>query len=100
MRQKARQPKHGWYKTVEERWYTDDQHRKSLPDIGWIEEQIMQYDELALEDHSYIATTEERTRNEKNWVLKLNKGVQGPLNQRLDFVEANREIKILHMMNM
>ena len=61
------------------------------------EEQIIQYDELALEDHSYIATKEERTRNEKSWVLKLNKeGVQGPMNQRPHFVEAKREMKKLH----
>ena len=58
------------------------------------EEQIIQNDELALEDHSYIATKEERTRNEKSWVLKLNKeGVQGPMNQRPHFVEAKREMK-------
>ena len=60
-------------------------------------EQIIAYDELALEDHSYIATREERTRNEKNWVLSLNReGVQGPLSQRPDFVEAKREFKKLH----
>ena len=52
---------------------------------------IVQYDELALEGHSKIATTEERTGNEKNWVLKLDEeGVQGPLNQRSDFEEAKR----------
>ena len=68
-----------------------------MSDIGWAEEQIVQYDELALEDHFYIATVEERTRNEKNWVLSLNnEGVQGPLNQRSDFVEAKRELKRLH----
>ena len=44
-----------------------------------------------------IATPEERTRNEKNWVLSMNReGVQGPLNQRPDFVEAKREMKRLH----
>ena len=69
------------------RWHKDDNYRKSLSDIGWAEEQIIQYDELALDDHSKIATTEERTRNEKNWVLKVNKaGVQAPVNQRPDFV--------------
>ena len=32
-----------------------------------------------------------------NWVLSLdNEGVQGPLNQRTDFVEAKRELKRLH----
>ena len=62
--------------------------------LGGTEKQIIQYDELALEDHSHIATRKERSRNEKHWVLSLNKeGVQGPLNQRLDFVEAKRELK-------
>ena len=51
----------------------------------------------ALEDHSYIATRGARDRNEKSWVLKLNKeGAQGPMNQRPDFVEARREMKRLH----
>ena len=97
MLQKARQPKHGCSKTIWERWHKDDKYRKSLSDIGWAEEQIIQKDELALEDHSFSATKKERTRNEKNWVLSLNKeGVQGPLNQRPDFVEAKRELKRLH----
>ena len=87
MLQNARQPKHGGYKTLLEIWHKDDKYRKSLSDIGWTEEQIIQYDELALDDHSYIATREERTRNEKNWVLSLAKeGFQGLLNQRSDFV--------------
>ena len=85
------------YRTILERWHKDDKCRKSLSEIGWTEEQIIQCDELALEDHSDIPTREERTRNEKCWVLKLNKGgVQGPMNQRHDFVEAQREIKRLH----
>ena len=95
--QKARQPKHGGSKTILERGHKDDKYRKSLSDIGWTEEQLIQYDELALGDHSHIATPKERTRNEKHWVLSLNKeGVQGPLNQRPDFVEAKRELKRLH----
>ena len=93
----ARQPKHGGYKIIWERWHNDDNYRKSLSEIEWTEELIILYDELALEDHSYIATKEERTRNEKSRVLKLNKeGVQGPMNQRPDFVEAKRELKRLH----
>ena len=95
--QKARQPKHGGYRTILERWHKDDKYRKSLSVVGWIEEQIIQYDELALEDHSYFATREERTRNENSRVLKLNKeGVQGQMNQGPDFVEAKREMKRLH----
>ena len=97
MLQKARQPKHGGYKIFMERWHKDDNHRESLSQIGWTEEQIIQYGELALEDHSKIATKEERTRNEKNWVLSLNKeGAQGPLDQLPDFVEAKREMERLH----
>ena len=80
-----------------ERWNKSDAYRKSLSDIGLDEEQNIQHDELAFEDHSYIATPAERARNEKHWVLSLNKeGVQGPMNQRPDFVEAKREFKRLH----
>ena len=68
-----------WCNTILERWYKDDLYRKSLSDIGWIEEGIMQYDNIALEDHSYTATREERSRNENSWKLSLNaEGVQGP----------------------
>ena len=94
MLQRARQPKHGGYQSVFERWHNDHDCRNSLSLIGWTEEHIIQHDKLALEDHSCIATLEERTRNEKNWVLSLNK--QGVLNQRPDFVEAKRELKRLH----
>ena len=70
--------------------------RKYLSDVGWAEEQINQYDKIALEDHSKIATPKERTRNEKNRVLSLNKeGAQGPLNECPVFVEAKRELKRL-----
>ena len=46
-------------KTILERWHKDDTYCSSLSDIGWIDEQIIQCDDLALEDHSYIATREE-----------------------------------------
>ena len=71
MLQKAHQPKHGGYKTILDRCHKDDKKRKSLSVFGWTEEQIIQYDELALEEHSSCATIEERTRNEKHWVLSL-----------------------------
>ena len=72
MLQKARQPKHGGYKTFLDRWHNDDKNRESLSKIVWTEEQIIQYDELSLEYHFYIATRGERDRNERSWVLKLN----------------------------
>ena len=97
MLQQARQPKHGGYNAILKRWPNDDKYRESLSEIGWIEEQIIQCDDLALEDHSSFATREERHRDEKSWVLKLDKeGAQGPMNQRPDFVEAKRELKRLH----
>ena len=53
--------------------------RKSLSDIRWTEEQINQYDKIALEDHSYIATPMERARrtrieNTAWWRCKRNFG--------------------------
>ena len=97
MLQKALQPKHGGYRKILERWHNDDKHRESLSKIGWTEEQIIQYEELALGDHSYFATREERIRNEKSWVLMLNKEcVQRPKKQRPGFVEAKREMKRPH----
>ena len=66
------------------------QYRKSLTEIGWSEEQIIQCDELALEDQPLLQQ-EERDRNEKSWVLKFKKeGGQGPMNHRPDFVEVKR----------
>ena len=42
MLRKARKHKNGGYKTFLERWHDDDKCRKSLSDIGWTEEQIIQ----------------------------------------------------------
>ena len=92
MLRKARSNKNCNCKTILERWYKDDQHRKSLSNIRWTEEQIKQYDALALEDLSYVAKTEERSRNEKSWKISLNReGIQGPMNQRPDFMEAKHK---------
>ena len=35
-----------------DRWYKDDKYRQSLSDIGWAEEDLIQCDRIALEDHS------------------------------------------------
>ena len=89
--------KNGGYKNILDKWNNDDKYRKSLSDIGWIEEQIIQYDEIALEDHSHVATQQERTRNEKSWTLSLNaEGIQGPLHQRSDFKEAKQTCNRLY----
>ena len=46
--------------TILDRWYEDDLYRGSLSKLGWDEETIM---DVALDDHSYTATSEERRRN-------------------------------------
>ena len=71
MLRKARKHKNG-YKNILYRWNKDDKYHKSLPDIGRTEEQIIQCDEIALEDHSNVATQQERNRNETSWKLSLN----------------------------
>ena len=67
MLRKARRHKSGGNKTILDRWHNGDKYRKSLSDIGWTEELIIEYDEIALQDHSYGATWQERSRNEKAW---------------------------------
>ena len=67
--QKSRQPKHGGSKTILEKWHKDDDNRKSLSDIGWTGEEIIQFDKNALEDHSKISTPKKES-------------LQGPMNHR------------------
>ena len=45
MLKKARKHKNGGDRNILDRWNNDDKHRKSLSDIGWTEERIIQYDE-------------------------------------------------------
>ena len=94
---KARKHKSGGYKSILNKWHDEYKYRKSLSDIGWTEEQIIQHDAIALEDHSYVATWQERSRNGNSWKLSLNaEGIQGPLNQRSNFIEAQQKCKRLH----
>ena len=57
---KARKHQSGGYNNNLDRWHNDDKYRKSLSDIGWSEEQIIQWNEMALKDHSYVATRLEK----------------------------------------
>ena len=73
----------------------DAKYRANLSEHGWTEEQIKQYDALALENHSYEATPAQRRRWEKNWHIVFNKeGQQGPIRQRPDFRTKNM-LKVL-----
>ena len=65
MRKKARKHKNGGYKNILDRWNEADKYRTIMSDTAWNEESVNQYDDIALEDHSYIATEEESSRNEK-----------------------------------
>ena len=71
MLQEARQPKHEGYQSIHGRWHKDDQYRNSWSLIGWTEEQIIEHDDIALEDHSYVATKCGRIQNTKHWVLRF-----------------------------
>ena len=83
------------YRNILDRGNNDDKYRKSLSDMEWTEERTIQYDEIALKDHSCSATRRERRRNGKSWKLSLNaEGIQEPLNQRSDFIKRrNRHAK-------
>ena len=68
--------KRGGCRSILDRWHDDDKYHKSLSDIGWIEEQIIQNDEIALEDHSCVATQQETRRNENSWNSRTNESAQ------------------------
>ena len=94
---KARSNKNGNCSTILDRWYRDAKYRKSLSDTGWTKEQIEQYDAFASEDHSFVATPEDRSRYKKSWKISLNKeGTHGPTKQRPDFREATQKCKRLY----
>ena len=97
MLRKVRKRKSGGHKTVLGRLHDDDKYRKSLSDIGWTEEQIIQFDEIALEDHSYVDSWQESSRNVKSWKISLHdEGIQGPMNQYRDFKEAKQTCNRLY----
>ena len=54
--------------------------------IGWTEEFCKHVDDLAQDDHSYVATWQERERYGKGWEISLNiQGLVGPVRSRADF---------------
>ena len=61
--------------------------------IGWGEELCKRLDRVAREDHSCIATLDERRRFEKNWKVGLSiQGPVGPMKSRSHCSEAVQEI--------
>ena len=59
MLHEAGQKKHGQHSTIHARWLRDERYRKSLSDKGWKESDIMLFDRIALENHTYTATRAE-----------------------------------------
>ena len=77
------------YKSIQDRFLRYPICRQSQLNNRWTEEHCARLDEIAAEDHSYIATAAERVRREYTWVLVLNSsGPNGPMNQREDYEEA------------
>ena len=61
---------------------------------GWDEDLCKRSDRVAQEDHSYIATWEERQRYEKGWKLCWEtQGPVGPMQSRPDYPEAVRRFR-------
>ena len=77
--------------TFLERFQTDFLYCESLTNVSWDESVMMAHNDIAREDHSYNATREESSRNERSWRLALNaEGAQGPLDQRDDYKQAKK----------
>ena len=57
--------------------------------IGWTEQKCIEWDELAIEDHTSRLTPEEKRRNQGQWCLTLNKsGKNATMRLRSDFRAA------------
>ena len=96
MLEKARQSKHGGHPMNLARWYAQEGYRRSLAEHNIGVKEIMFYDQIALENHDYIATEAERIQNSKHWVLSTNAdGRQLPRQQRPDYAAAKRECQRL-----
>ena len=72
------------HKTMSARFLNSPRSRDSLTHIIWDENTCIAYDEIAKEDHSYVATRGERSRNEKS------------LHQRDDNQEAKKTCNKLY----
>ena len=83
--------------TILERFQKDSLYRDSLTKIGWDENVILAYDEIAKDDQSCNATRGERSRNENSTKLKFKtKTAYGPLDQRDDYKEAKETCNTLY----
>ena len=85
------------YKSILDRFLNSPRYRESQIATGWDEALCARYDEIALKDHSYVATKAERSRHENSWKMVFNSsGPNGPMDQRDDCEEAQRTRERLH----
>ena len=82
---------------IHDRFQWDSVFRDSQLKIGWTEEECIEMDKLAQEDHSYCPSYEEYERKKKNWFFSLNKsGRNAPMKLRSDFRTAVTITNRLH----
>ena len=94
MLHKAGQKNHGEHSSILARWHSNCKNRNALTRIGLTEQDIMLFDKIVLENHSYVATKAERIRKSEHWILKLNQdGAQQPSNQQPDFAQAKKRMQ-------
>ena len=77
------------FERIHDRFQRDPVYRESQLKIGWTEQKCIEWDELAIEDHTYRLTPEEKRRNQGQWCLTLNKsGKNATMRLRSDFRAA------------
>ena len=77
------------YKGIHDRFLKEQVYRHSQLKIGWTEQQCLEMDELAQQDHTHRLTKEEFKRYQGQWYLTLNKsGKNAPMRLRSDFRAA------------
>ena len=72
MQRKAKMSKNGSHPTILSRWKAQESYRTSSANHNIGEKEIMLCDQIALENHDYIATKAERIQHSKHWVLSIN----------------------------
>ena len=80
--------KHG-HRTKLDGFLNTSSYRKSQTAIGWDKELCARFDPIAAEDHSYIATTAERSRNENSWKLVRTLWINETITKKLKEVKRD-----------
>ena len=96
MLRKANKKKNGNHPTILSGWKEQESNRTSLAKHNIGEKEIMLHDQIALDNHDFIATKADRIQNSKHWVLSINaEGPQIPRQHRPDYAAAKRECQRL-----